>query len=227
VSKRLRTDDRRDWVIEKLGTAEEMTEGAAPEGAVLFENFSDKKGRSDGYHPSRGAAVRTTLATTDLAALETAVARTTEATSASGKNRAFFASLLNDAPELAARMRLPEEIDAQQAEHAMENAAAVVDYLDRMTELVSKGIKPEQAEKVGKNAARALQMAIDAAHDANRAASAAHDTSYRKDRPTRILLNVRAVEAAVQADAAAKRAQASLNAARSTYGSLARILSGA
>ncbi|MGC3938332.1 hypothetical protein ACOTTU_11070 [Roseobacter sp. EG26] len=213
ASVRLWNSDTHPWVIAKLPNAEDMVAGPAPAGTILFENFGSADGAYEGYHPSRGAAVKEMMAPSDIAALEVAIAAVGDG-NASKKNRDFFKKLLEESPELAARMRLPEEIDAQEAEWCHEDAQEGVRVLDIVLGIDATTISPdEDADNVG-YARRASQAVVNAGVEATVAVTHARDKSYRSDIQAAAGIEIRAANAAARAAKSEENAKALIPTAR-------------
>jgi hypothetical protein len=209
ISYELWDSDDHPWVIAKIESPEAMEEGAAPANAMLFENFGDLNAKSGQYaltsrHPSRGAAVKEQMSPGDLQALETAINAARDGTEME-KNRAFFASLLANAPDFALRVRLPEEIAAENAERYAEQAVKVDAQLGQLAgrdtrQHVAAALQPhvrrfnETKERFQQN----MELCRQAGRDAE-------DAGYRSEFTLRASIQARAIDAAVRARAALAR----------------------
>lgn len=209
ISDKLWDSADQPWVLEQIGRAEDMEEGPAPANATLFENFGEFTGEEDnvnlaGHHPSRGAAIKEMMPTSDVRALETAVEQAKKGTGTE-KNRAFYVSLLKNAPQLALRVRMPEEIAAEDAEYYAEYALESEGELAKIvgvdtSEYESAALKPHvtRFNKKRKQLKNLIGLCRQAAGDAE-------DVAYRADFKLRASIQARAINAGVRARSALER----------------------
>ncbi len=189
------------WKMGEIPVPSEMPTGPAPANSALFENFGDKEAELVGHHPSRGAAEKRMLPAADVKVLETAIELSAADTTASRKNRTFYAELLEKTPALAAEMRMPEEIDAETAEKALNTAQ---EQNAKLNQLISQNWanRPYELLHAVTDIRAHRRRVIKTVGTAETALAGTRDQAYRSDLPVGVGLHVRAKNAVARAEAA-------------------------
>ncbi|WP_299680427.1 hypothetical protein [uncultured Roseobacter sp.] len=201
ISVQLWTDEP-TWVIEELPAPADMTEGPADRNATLFENFGNSDADYAGYHPSRGAGEKKMLSQSDVDSLEHAAEAAAAVTETAGKNRAFYVELMENAPQLATEMRMPEEIDAETAEEALRRARKEYDRILYWTKQDWSTGPFDDLFVLSHELRIYRQRIVDAGDDAREALAYTRDHDYRSELTVKVAYEVRAKHATARALAA-------------------------
>ena len=202
-----------DWARDGEVTDPASAPENAPGGRKLLEYYDvDPVNEEDSgrrVHPSRGAAVKITRDTSDIASIKAAVALVDEDATASANNRTFFRKLLDDRAAMRAEIRMPEEVDADTAEKALKQLKRSAGIVRKALIWDLRGESDEEFDRLTTYIQTAAESGREAMRTLQQAADNARDVSYRAGSPPEVKLEIRARNAAIAAGKAEEEGQAS------------------
>ncbi|WP_298844925.1 hypothetical protein [uncultured Roseobacter sp.] len=202
-----------DWARDGEVTDPASAPENAPGGRKLLEYYDvDPVNEEDSgrrVHPSRGAAVKITRDTSDIASIKAAVALVDEDATASANNRTFFRKLLDDRAAMRAEIRMPEEVDAETAEKALKQLKRSAGIVRKALIWDLRGESDEEFDRLTTYIQTAAESGREAMRTLQQAADNARDVSYRAGSPPEVKLEIRARNAAIAAGKAEEEGKTS------------------